>query len=171
MHQKTRLDAGTRLGERKAERWFYFSWGVPCGQGESASCVDFCLVCLLRQFPWPVMGCCLWQQMPGRAGYLGGDFQYCILGSPNKNQLYEFSKIMEYLNQYARFGVFNGDAVCTRRSWQGVFHYLCGIDLELCPPSEYGVVMENPVVQNMPLFPDEGSILQVDDKIVIKISE
>lgn len=105
------------------------------------------------------------------AGYLGGDFQYCILGSPNKNQLYEFSKIMEYSNQYARFGVFNGDAVCTRRSWQGVFHYLCGIDLELCPPSEYGVVMENPVVQNMPLFPDEGSILQVDDKIVIKISE
>ncbi|MCM1542873.1 MAG: hypothetical protein NC121_16660 [Blautia sp.] len=104
-------------------------------------------------------------------GNLDNNMRYCIWGSTNRNDLYYFSTLMEYSNQYARFGVFNSDSICTRRSWQGVFHFLCGIELELCTAGEYDVILEYPDVQGMPSFPEEGSISRVDDIIVIKISE
>lgn len=104
-------------------------------------------------------------------GELDSDMRYCILGSPNQSDLYNFTTVMEYSNQYARFGVFNSDSVCARKSWRGVFRFLCGINLEFCLAEEFDAAWENPDVQNMPLFPAEGSILRLDDMIVIKVSE
>lgn len=104
-------------------------------------------------------------------GNFDSSMQYCILGSPNRSELYNCPRIMQYANQYAIFGIFNSDTVCTKRSWQGVFSFLCNVNLEVCPAWEYEAVMDNPDVQNMPAFPAEGSILRLEDKIVVKISD
>jgi len=104
-------------------------------------------------------------------GNLDPDAQYCVLGIPSCNSLFEFSKVTEMAGGYARFGSWNSDYSCTRRSWQGVFRHLCGIDLEMCSVTDYGILAEEQAANNMPIFPEEGCILRIDDIIVIRVSD
>lgn len=100
-------------------------------------------------------------------GNLDADLQYCVLGGPAGNELFYFSVIAEKANGYALFGNWNSDM---RRSWQGVFRYLCGIDLEMCSSADYHAITARPEVENMPAFPKEGCIIRIDDIVVIKVS-
>ena len=100
-------------------------------------------------------------------GNLDADAQYCVLGSPMGNELFYFSVIAEKANGYALFGNWNSGM---RRSWQGVFRNLCGINLEMCTSADYGAIAANPEVESMTVFPEEGSIIRIDDIVVIKVS-
>lgn len=100
-------------------------------------------------------------------GNLDADIQYCVLGSPTGNELFYFSKIAEKANGYALFGNWNTGM---RRSWQGVFRYLCGINLEMCSSGDYDAIAANPEVANMAVFPEEGCIIRINDIVVIKVS-
>lgn len=98
---------------------------------------------------------------------MDADAQYCVLGSPIGNELYYFSVIAEKANGYAVFGNWNSGM---RRSWQGVFRYLCGINLEMCSSTDYDAIAANPEVESMTVFHDDGSIIRIDDIVVIKVS-
>lgn len=100
-------------------------------------------------------------------GNLDTNAQYCVLGNPTQNDLFYFSVIMEKANGDVRFGDWNTGM---RRSWQGVFRYLCGINLEMCSLADYNAIAANPEVESMAIFPEEGCIIRIDDIIVIKIS-
>lgn len=100
-------------------------------------------------------------------GNLDANVQYCVLGSPAGNELFYFSKIAEEANRYALFGNWNTGM---RRSWQGVFRYLCGINLEMCSSWDYDAIAANPRVENMPVFPEEGCIIKIDNIVVVKVS-
>lgn len=104
-------------------------------------------------------------------GCLDADLKYCVIGVPAYNELFKTSVIYEKSNGYARFGSWTTDYTCSRRSWQGVFSNLCGVDLEICTADEYGALLENETVQNMEIYPKEGYITQVGDIVVIKVSE
>lgn len=100
-------------------------------------------------------------------GNLDADAQYCVLGSPMGNKLFYFSVIAEKANGYALFGNWNSGM---HRSWQGVFRNLCGINLEMCSSADYDAIAANPEVESMTVFPEEGSIIRIDDIVVIKVS-
>ncbi len=104
-------------------------------------------------------------------GCLNADLKYCVIGVPAHNDLFKTSVIYEKSNGYARFGSWTSDYTCSRRSWQGVFSNLCGIDLEICTADEYGALLADETVQNMEIYPNEGYITQVADIVVIKVSE
>ena len=104
-------------------------------------------------------------------GNLDPDAQYCVLGSAGGSEIYEFTKITEQANSYALFGYWNRDFSCMRRSWQGVFSYLCGVHLDICSVSDYGWISQEKAVQDMPVFPQEGSIIRIGDIVVVKVSE
>ena len=98
-------------------------------------------------------------------GNLDPDTQYCVLGGPLGNKLFYFSVIAGEANGYALFGNWNTGM---RRSWQGAFRYLCGIDLEMCSLADYNTIASMPEVENMPVFPEEGSITRINGIVVIK---
>lgn len=100
-------------------------------------------------------------------GNLDADVQYCVLGSPAGNELFYFSGIAEKANGYALFGNWGSGM---RRSWQGAFRYLCGINLEMCSSWDYDSIAANPEVENMTAFPEEGCIMRIDDIVIIKVS-
>lgn len=104
-------------------------------------------------------------------GCLDADLKYCVIGVPAHNDLFKTSLIYEKSNGYARFGSWTTDYTCSRRSWQGVFSNLCGIDLEICTADEYGALLEEKAVQNMGIYPNKGYITQVGDIVIIKVSE
>ena len=102
---------------------------------------------------------------------LDANLKYCVIGTPSGNELFQTSKMYDMANSYARFGSWTSDITCNRRSWQGVFSYLCGIDLEICTVGEYEELMANEIVQNMEAYPKEGFIVQIGDTVVIKVAE
>ena len=104
-------------------------------------------------------------------GYLDDEVQYCILGIPAGNDLFATSAIYDKANSDARFGSWYQDITCTRRSWQGVFWYLCGIDINICDAVGYQIVLSDETTQDMPSYPNEGYIKQMGEIVVIKVSE
>lgn len=102
---------------------------------------------------------------------LDADLKYCILGTPAANEMFQTSVIYEKANGDAMFGAWYSDISCTRRSWQGVFSYLCGINLQICTVSEYGRVLAEDSVTKMAVYPNDGYIMKMDDIVVIKVAE
>ena len=40
----------------------------------------------------------------------------------------------------------------------------------MCSSTDYGTIAANPEVESMTVFPEEGSIIRIDDIVVIKVS-
>ncbi len=104
-------------------------------------------------------------------GYLGSDLQYCFLGVPAGNELFATSIIYEKANSDALFGAWYRDTSCNRRSWQGVFTYLCGTNLQICDADGYQIVISDERTAEMPTYPEDGYIQQVGNIVVVKVSE
>ena len=104
-------------------------------------------------------------------GYMDADTKYCILGIPAGNETFGTSRLYGMANHDALFGAWYSDIGCSRRSWQGVFTYLCGVNMEICTPPEYSEVLANESVQSMEVYPNEGYISKVGDIVVVKVSE
>ena len=102
---------------------------------------------------------------------LGPDLTYCIIGLPAGNPLFAVSELYGSANTYGKFGCWWLEASCARRSWNGVFSYLCGIHLPMANAGTYEMMMSEKEVKNMPVYPQEGYIKRVDHVVVIKVAE
>ncbi len=105
------------------------------------------------------------------AGYLEAGKEYCMIGVPVGNELFRVSEMYTRANSYARFGGWWLDPSCTRRSWQSVYQYLCGINISICSPDAYRQITADEAIRNMPVFPAEGSITTFGDIVVVKVSD
>lgn len=102
-------------------------------------------------------------------GYLNVENCYCIVGLPVGNPLFDVSDMYSKANTYAAFGAWWSDPNCTRRSWQSVFSHLCGVNIPICSTDEYRAILAEETVQNMPIFPEEGCIMEVNGIIVVRV--
>lgn len=55
--------------------------------------------------------------------------------------------------------------------WFYLFREYCGIQLHFCTNEQYNELCQKEEVVNMPEFPQNGSIMELDGIIVVKISE
>lgn len=106
----------------------------------------------------------------GDEGCLSAELEYCVLGMPAGNPLFSVSELYSKANTYAKFGVWWLDSSCTRQSWNGVFNYLCGINLDVSSVATYNEIYLNEEVQKMPSYPEDGFIYRIDDVVVIKMA-
>lgn len=104
-------------------------------------------------------------------GCLDSELEYCVVGVPAYNSLFAVSRLYEASNMYAHFGGWYNEPSCTRRSWQGVFSYLCGANLTMCSSGDYGALYGNDTVRDMPSYPEEGFIRRIGDIVVVKVAE
>lgn len=96
---------------------------------------------------------------------------YVLVGAPYNSPLFFATPLYGRANSYAKVGGpwWNGGEL-DNRAWYGLFHYRLGLDLPMCDAVSYEKLTGSDVVRDMPLYPAEGSIQEIDGVIVIKIS-
>ncbi|MBR0172004.1 MAG: glucosyltransferase domain-containing protein [Lachnospiraceae bacterium] len=102
-------------------------------------------------------------------GYYSPDRKIMPVGVPAENPLFEKSALFEQANGYARFGAFWKGPYSYRRSYGGLFRST-GIAIPFPDLETFVALMETEEVKNMPVYPDAGSILLLDDVIVVKFA-
>lgn len=99
---------------------------------------------------------------------VSSEYRYVFVGTPVGSFLYAIDQNVEYANMYALYGAwFLGE--CSGSSWRGVIRNEKGINLDMVTGAEYERLSYSETVANMPLFPEEGSILLKDDIVYVKI--
>ncbi len=99
---------------------------------------------------------------------LSPDLRYCIIGIPAGNRLFYVSEAYGLSNNYAMVGVGWTDSDSSMKSWRGIFHHFCGINLNIWPSGACQTEIEEADLANMPVYPEYGYIQQVGDVVVIK---
>lgn len=104
-------------------------------------------------------------------GFYEKDKKFCFFGLPSENELFHTNEIWNIANNYAKVGNFSLNAWVMPSSYQGTFDKL-GINLHcnFSSNEKYNEFIKNGVVDRMTCYPCEGSIIEVDDYVLIKIS-
>ena len=97
---------------------------------------------------------------------------YCFFGNPGQSSMYRLNKVSLRANMYSLFGSWKSrDYNCSRRSWEGSFHYLLGENIEIGSLMDYQKIIDAYDIDAIPSFPKQGSIYRYEDIVVIKISD
>ena len=104
-------------------------------------------------------------------GYLEENLPIALVGRPAENPLFYRSSTVDGANDYARFGCWSISAGNHTRTWYGVLYNYCGTALNICGDMQYEAIRQNELVGQMPEFPLEGSIREIDGVVVVKVSE
>lgn len=104
-------------------------------------------------------------------GYLEQGKPIALIGQPAQSPLFVQSSAYQIANTYARFGCFSTDARNSRCSYSGVMSNYLGISINLCSDAQYEELRKLDEVADMPSFPSEDSIREINDVIVVKISD
>lgn len=106
-------------------------------------------------------------------GYCSKYDKFYFVGKPCNSSLFNVSDIWYgEVNEYAKFGSFSEDAFSMPNSYQGVINDL-GYNIQCSFPSnqKFNELIENEKIINMPTYPDDNSIVIVDDYVVIKVAD
>lgn len=101
---------------------------------------------------------------------LNPDLRYCLVGIPAGNRLFYVSEAYGLSNNYAMVGVGWTDPESSMKSWRGIFHYFCGVNLNIWPTSACQEEIAQTDLAGMPVYPDPGYVKQVGDVVVIKVN-
>ena len=104
-------------------------------------------------------------------GYLEDGAPVAFVGKPCENPMFAKRPAWSSANRYAKFGDWWTGGANNRRSWSGVLVECCGIQLNLCSVEKYEEMRQTGVFSEMPIFPAEGSVREIDGVIVVKVSE
>lgn len=56
-------------------------------------------------------------------------------------------------------------------SYKGVLKYLFQINVPYCPDDKFEELIAKDAVRQMPCFPAEGAVMEIDGTVVVKISD
>jgi len=98
-------------------------------------------------------------------GYAKEGYQLAIVGDPTKSPLFVHEPIYDDANELAAIGWWS-----VIRAWRGVYRYELGLNLPFVEQDVYEEILGNEQVQQMPSFPNVGSIIEVGDIVVVKVS-
>lgn len=99
------------------------------------------------------------------------EYQYCFIGKPSDNVLFNKNEVIVKANDYARFGDFGVLPDCVRQSWYGFWTNEMGINIKIVDDDWYVQAIANEAIRQMPNFPANGACAMIDDVVVIKISD
>ena len=100
---------------------------------------------------------------------VSSEYRYVFIGTPVGSNLYAINANVEHANMYALYGAWYLGGT-SASSWRGVLRNEKGINLDMITGSEYESLTYSELVENMSLFPEEGSILLNDNIVYVKIS-
>ena len=106
----------------------------------------------------------------GAEDLLSQELRYCFIGTPAGNPMYYRSETFWNANGYTYIGGGWLDTASITRSWNGLVHDICQLQLNICPAEEYDRLSQDERVESMPVFPEAGSVIKIGDVVVVKVS-
>jgi hypothetical protein len=103
-------------------------------------------------------------------GLYSADRKYAVIGNPCGNPTVYLNSIYYKANGYAQVAGGYWKSSLDARTWNGIFTNLSGVNLPRCDDDEYQRILQDQRVKEMPLFPAEDSIQEIDGIVVIHIS-
>ena len=97
------------------------------------------------------------------------DKQYFFVGRISNSPLFRVSQLWGDANSYARYGEFWTDASAIGKLYDGVLLDM-GITLPIGPGDIYQEYINSGLIEDMPVYPADGSIINVGDHVVVKMS-
>lgn len=104
------------------------------------------------------------------AALIAAVMRYCFIGIPAGNPMYYRSETFWVANGYTYIGGGWPDSGSITKSWKGLIRDICQINMNICSANEYDMLSQDERVANMPVFPAKGSIIRIDDIVIIKVS-
>ena len=106
-------------------------------------------------------------------GYLKEDTVVAIAGRPSDSPLFRKTQAYGMANGYACFGEFwVENVVNNRHSWYyGMLQHYLGLNITWCDDEEFDNVRAAGYLDDMPNFPEEGSIKEIDGVTWVKVSD
>ena len=107
------------------------------------------------------------------SGYFDDNEQLPVLfvGRPSSNSSFMKREYYLYANPYAQMGRFWLNDYSARASWKAVFRDITPAKLKHCSVEQYGELYSRTELEQMPVYPQEGYIQQIDGVVVVKISD
>lgn len=107
------------------------------------------------------------------SGYFDDNEQLPVLfvGRPSSNSSFMKREYYLYANPYAQMGRFWLNDYSARASWKAVFRDITPEKLKHCSVEQYGELYSRTELEQMPVYPQEGYIQQIDGVVVVKISD
>lgn len=101
---------------------------------------------------------------------LSMDRKYVFIGRPINNPLVHLTDMYGCANHYARYGEILEGSDSIYLSYNAFLRDL-GIKLELVDKNLFQELWNSPHVEEMSMFPSEGSIIDTGDYVIVKIAE
>jgi len=101
---------------------------------------------------------------------LSDEYQYIFCGDISDNELFNANKLYYKANGYAKFGTLMPKPDMLRNAYVGLLDDI-GVKIKM---AEYNVcleVYESDLLDNIPAYPAEGSIVEQNGFVIIKLSE
>lgn len=108
-------------------------------------------------------------QLEQNADYQAGA-QVCILGEPQKGVYDTVSPLTEKASDLAQFGLLSFDPTFNSRGWHSLYWEELGIQMNWCSDEQTRALCATDTFQEMPVYPQEGSIQIIDDVVVVKVA-
>ena len=97
--------------------------------------------------------------------------EVCILGEPQKGMYDDVSPLTERASDLAQFGLLSFDPTFNARGWHSLYWEELGINLNWCSDERTRELCATEEFQNMPVYPQEGSIQTIDGVVMVKVAE
>ncbi len=101
---------------------------------------------------------------------LGDEYEYAFYGNPEKNELFRTNELYQNASNYAKFGKLQTKTDMMRNAYMGLFDDI-GINMQSVEFDTYKEVLDSEVLNAMPAFPADDSIIEKDGVVVVKVSE
>lgn len=108
-------------------------------------------------------------QLENNADYQAGA-QVCILGQPQNGTYDALSPLQEKASDLVQFGLLSFDPTYNSRGWHSLYWEELGLRLNWCSDEETRKICATDAFQNMPIYPQEGSIQTIDGVVVVKVA-
>lgn len=108
-------------------------------------------------------------QLENNADYQAGA-QVCILGQPQNGTYDDLSPLQEKASDLVQFGLLSFDPTYNSRGWHSLYWEELGLQLNWCSDEETRKICATEDFQNMPVYPQEGSIQTIDGVVVVKVA-
>ena len=101
---------------------------------------------------------------------LSEEYEYAFYGNISANKLFKTNQLYEDATHYAKFGTLMTKPDMVRNAYMGLFADI-GIDLKSVEYDDYVDILDDGLLDAMPVYPAEGSIVEKNGLIIVKVSE
>lgn len=94
-----------------------------------------------------------------------------VAGSPTRGSYPIVSTLADEADYYTKWGLTWSTPDGSYNCWKQIFRRCLGVEVNWCTEEQFRSVVMSEQFKNMPNYPSNGSVSEIDNIIVVKISD